>query len=116
MNDAPIPVLRPPTELTAKTLPLFERVTAAYEGGEQGSVVLDLSEVRLISSAGLGHLVVLGRKLSDVDAVLVLAAANRTVLKLLRTVGLDRVFPHFASVEEALAWTRARGDEGARNA
>jgi anti-anti-sigma factor len=103
-----VPVLRPPVRLSAQSLPLFERVTRAYADGSQGGVVLDLREVRAITSAGLGHLVTLGRSLWEHEAVLVLAGANRTVLKLLKTVGLDRVLPHFTTVGEAAAWLRER--------
>lgn len=107
-----MPILRPPREITARTLPLFARVTDAYRDGAGGGVILDLEGVRLVSSAGLGHLVTLGRTLADRQAVLVLAAANKTVQKLLRTVGLDRVFPHFPSVDEALAWLQETRPEG----
>ncbi len=109
MNEHDVPVLQPPSDLSAATLPLFERVTDAYPVVAGAGLVLDLTRLRTITSAGLSHLVRLGRRLDEQGGTLVLAGGSKPVLKLLRTVGLDTVFPHFKSVHEATAFVRGRG-------
>ncbi|MFV1959729.1 MAG: STAS domain-containing protein [Planctomycetota bacterium] len=109
MDDAEIPVLQPPRELTLATLPIFERVTQDYREGETRDLVLDLAGVHTISSAGFGHLVQVGRRLGERGGVLVLACGSRRVVRLLAMLGLDAVIPHFPTVKAARAWLRERG-------
>ena len=103
-----VPVLLPPRELTRETLPLFARVTASYFEGDTKGMVVDLSNVRHISSAGLGHLVSVGRHLDERGAVLALAGGPRRVVRLLEIIGLDAVMPHFPTVGEASEFVRTR--------
>ena len=108
MNEHDIPVLKPPPRLTAETLPLFARVTDAYH---DRNLVVDLSETSFITSSGLGHLVMLGRNLAENDARLAFAGGSRSVQRLLDTVGLSMLMPHFRTVDEALLWLRDRSQE-----
>jgi anti-anti-sigma factor len=108
MSGSPIPVLKPPARLTAETVPLFARVTQAYL---ERSLILDLSETVAITSAGLGHLVMIGRSLSERGEQLAFAGGNKSVLRLLNNVGLVALMPHFRTVEEALTWMRTRDRE-----
>ncbi len=103
-----IPVLVPPVELTAAAEAEFDKQAAPYlEGGAPGLVV-DLTPVSVLTSAGLGRLVSLGRSLDERGTAVVLAGGRRSIVKLIRTVGLDTVMPHFPSVEEASAFLRAQ--------
>jgi anti-sigma B factor antagonist len=68
-------------------------------------LVVDLRQVGLIDSAGLGVLVGAGRRLreqGDEDGWIRLVGAGRLVLRALRLSGLDRVFPLHATLAEAL--------------
>lgn len=105
MNEHDVPILETPARLSAETVPLFARVTRAYEAQD---LLLDLSKTAAITSAGLGHLVALGRRLSEQGAVLALAGGNRRIRRLLEQIGLDRLIPHFRTVEDARGWIRAR--------
>ena len=104
MSEHEIPVLMTPPRLTAETVPLFARVTVAYQ---ERDLILDLSETEWITSAGLGHLVMLGRTLAEHGARLAFVGASRTVERLLDTIGLSRLMPHFTSVDEAATWMRS---------
>jgi anti-sigma B factor antagonist len=104
-----VPVLTPPAELTAATSPELERMLAPHLAATGPGVVLDLSGVTFVSSAGLGQLVHTGRTLGDRGAVLCLAGARRRVARLVQTVGLDGLIPIFKSVGEASAWLASRG-------
>lgn len=67
--------------------------------------VLDVSGVTHIDSAGLGVLLSFYRTL-DSGGAIAIAAPPQNVLKLLQITGLDRRFPAFPSVEEAIAGCR----------
>jgi anti-sigma B factor antagonist len=114
MSELP-PVLEPPSELTEATVAIFDGMAKPFLAAG-ASVVVDLTGVTFISSAGLGRLVDLGRRLDELGARAVLAGGQRSVLRLLRTVGLDRMFPIFGSLHEAAAFlgeVAASGDEAA---
>ena len=104
----PFPVLRPSGDLTAATQDAFDASCAPYLQGAAGLVV-DLEAVTLLTSAGLGRLVWVGRTFGERGASVALAGGRRTIVKLIRTVGLDQVMPHFDSVREATRWLESRG-------
>lgn len=112
MTAYDIPVLRVPVDLTAVSVPAFELETRSHMATERSFLVFDLSAVRFMSSAGLGHLIHVGRRLHEREGALALAAGNRTILKLLTTTGLIQVMPHFKTVREAVAHLRNRRDAG----
>jgi anti-sigma B factor antagonist len=67
------------------------------------SLIVDLSEVRHIDSAGLSALLLAQRQMTVHEGELRLAGVTEEVLSLLKMTQLDRVFRIFNSVEEALA-------------
>jgi anti-anti-sigma factor len=103
-----IPVLVPPEELTAAAESDFDERAAPHLDCGAPGLVVDLTAVATLTSAGLGRLVLLGRSLDERGTAVVLAGGRRSIVKLIRTVGLDTVMPHFASVEEASAFIRER--------
>ncbi|TDC36760.1 anti-sigma factor antagonist [Micromonospora sp. 15K316] len=76
---------------------------ALREAVEQGDrVLVDLSEVQVIDSTGLGLLVRARQEARRRDATLCLVAPSRFVLTVLHTMRLDGVFPVAESREAAL--------------
>ncbi|MEZ6243140.1 MAG: STAS domain-containing protein [Phycisphaerales bacterium] len=65
-------------------------------------IILDLAEVYLISSAGIGSLVQLHRACAADNGKLVLFGLNRELLELLRIARLDRMFNIAKSREDAV--------------
>lgn len=108
MSTSDIPILVPPAELTAATDATFEALAAPHLEGARSGLVVDLSAVSVVTSAGLGRLVHLGRSLHERGRKLALAGGSRAVTKLLRTVGLDAVMPHFPTAEAAVQYIRAQ--------
>jgi anti-sigma B factor antagonist len=65
-------------------------------------VIVDLSGVSFIDSAGLGVLVGALRRAREDGGELALVCDSEGILKILRLTGLDRVFPLAATVDKAL--------------
>ena len=110
MTAYDIPVLRVPPDFTSASVPSFSRETESHVTATRAFLVFDLSGVRFISSAGLGHLIHVGRTLDEGRGALALAAGNRMVTKLLVSTGLTQVLPHFRTVREASAHLRSLRD------
>ncbi len=66
-------------------------------------MVLDMSQVRYISSAGLRTLADVLTKNKDVGGDLKLAALNRKVVRVFRIIGFDKFFSIYDTPEAAIA-------------
>lgn len=89
-----------------------EMLTASVEDHIAGAarvrgVVLDLSNVEYINSAGLGALFQLVRNLRERSARLAFSNVPHTIGRLFRIVGLDTVSPPHTDVAAALAALKA---------
>jgi anti-sigma B factor antagonist len=81
---------------------LVPALKEAFEARGAKSLVLDLSEVEFIDSAGFGTLMGAGRKAVERGGVVVLAAPKKSVERALRISALDRFLVVAESVEAAL--------------
>ncbi|MGH3739326.1 MAG: STAS domain-containing protein, partial [Micromonosporaceae bacterium] len=78
--------------------------TALHEVlAERQIIVVDMSDLRFLDSTGLGVLVRVHKKAKASGGVVAFATVPRNVVKILEVTCLDRVFPVYDSVEEALA-------------
>jgi anti-anti-sigma factor len=66
------------------------------------TLIIDLSEVRHVDSAGLSALLLAHRQMATHEGDVRLVGANADVKSLLRVTQLDRIFPLFNTVNEAL--------------
>jgi anti-sigma B factor antagonist len=80
---------------------LKEAVTAVVKDGPP-KVVIDLEGVSFVDSTGLGSVIAALKLVRSSKGDLRLAAPNQQVRVVLELTTLDRVFPYFATVEEAL--------------
>ncbi|NNF56370.1 MAG: STAS domain-containing protein [Acidimicrobiales bacterium] len=102
-------LIRPSGELDAYTVGTFRETLARLAEG--GDLLIDLSQVSFMDSAGLGALIG-GIRLSREAEHAVAVACNRPVLvRLLHTTGFDRIVPVSESVEEAEEALLAEPDE-----
>ena len=81
---------------------LKERMNRNFETGNY-SLVIDLSNVEFMDSAGLGQLVAGLKYCIHNGGDLVLVGINDTIRELLRITKLDTVFKVYQSEEDALA-------------
>ncbi|MFY8102766.1 MAG: STAS domain-containing protein [Ramlibacter sp.] len=104
-SDIPpdIAVVRPQGRLDSATSPAFEvAVLERIEGGSR-RLVLDLSEVGYISSAGLRVILAAGKKLRATQGKLVLCGLRDEVRGVFEMSGFLDLFPVTETAEQALA-------------
>jgi anti-sigma B factor antagonist len=94
-------VCRPKGELDAFTVSQFREVLA--ELSTRPRLVIDLSEVPFMDSAGLGALIGGIRRTREQGGDVSVACNRPTLIRLLRTTGFDRVVTVADTVEEAAA-------------
>ncbi|GAC1509538.1 MAG: anti-sigma factor antagonist BldG [Candidatus Dormibacteraceae bacterium] len=81
---------------------LKDAISEALKTGEP-RVVLDLEGVSFVDSTGLGSVIAALKQIRSSQGDLRLAAPNQQVRVVLELTTLDRVFPYYSTVEEALA-------------
>lgn len=73
---------------------------AARDGAPR--IVIDMEGVSFVDSTGLGSVIAALKQIRSRDGELRLAAPNQQARVVLELTTLDRVFPYYATVEEAL--------------
>lgn len=90
---------------------LSECVARHFNGAtEVNGVILDLTGVEHVNSAGLGALFQLTRLLRGKGGVLMLANASTMLVRVFRTIGLDRLARVSESVQSATRILAAHGN------
>ncbi len=92
---------RPVGELDAYTVGQFREALTGLT--EHARVLIDLSEVPFMDSAGLGALIGGIRRARESDGEVVVACSRPTLTRLLHTTGFDRIVPVTESIEDAEA-------------
>ena len=90
---------RPVGELDAYTVSQFREVLAELASSPR--LLIDLSEVPFMDSAGLGALIGGIRRARESDGEVSVACSRPTLTRLLHTTGFDRIVPVTETVEEA---------------
>ncbi|MDP9296255.1 MAG: STAS domain-containing protein [Actinomycetota bacterium] len=80
---------------------LRERIIELVDDGHT-RLIVNLQEVGFMDSSGLGVLVGALKRLNERDGKLILVCPEGSPLKVLTITGLDKVFPIYASLDEAL--------------
>ncbi len=98
-----VPVVAAPEEIDIANAGRLRAalLDAAVHG--HGRFVVDLTRTRFCDTAGLHALVAAHRRTLTDGGQLLLVASRPGVLRIFEITGLDRVIPHAASLEEALA-------------
>jgi anti-sigma B factor antagonist len=99
--DAGCTVCRPVGELDAFTVSQFRQTLA--ELASSARLLIDLSGVPFVDSAGLGALIGGIRRVRELGGDVAVACPRATLTRLLRTTGFDRIVTVTATPEEAMA-------------
>jgi anti-sigma B factor antagonist len=101
-------VCRPVGELDAYTVGQFRE--SLGDLATTGRLLIDLSEVPFMDSAGLGALIGGIRRAREAGGEVAVACSRPTLTRLLHTTGFDRIVPVTETLEEAVAALAAAGD------
>lgn len=88
-------------EVDVYTSPGLKREIGSVLDDGCTEVIVDLERIGFIDSSGLGVLVSALRKVKEHGGTMRLVCTRESILKIFRITGLDKVFPLFATVEEA---------------
>jgi len=94
-------ICRPVGELDAFTVSQFRQTLA--ELASSPLLLIDLSGVPFVDSAGLGALIGGIRRVRELGGDVAVACPRPTLTRLLRTTGFDRIVTVTATLEEALS-------------
>ena len=92
-------VCRPVGELDAYTVNQFREALAGLASSPR--LLIDLSEVPFMDSAGLGALIGGIRRAREAEGEVTVACSRPTLTRLLHTTGFDRIVPVTETIEEA---------------
>lgn len=97
--DASCTLCRPVGELDAFTVSQFRQALAELASSPR--LLIDLSGVPFVDSAGLGALIGGIRRVRELGGDVAVACPRPTLTRLLRTTGFDRIVTVVGTVEEA---------------
>jgi anti-sigma B factor antagonist len=100
-RDGEVCVVRVAGEVDVYTSPSLKVALTDAMGDGCRIVIADLGGVPFIDSSGLGVLVGALRRAREAGGEMRLVSERDAVVKILRITGLDRVFPLYATLDEA---------------
>ncbi len=95
-------VIRPAGRLDGTTAPQFERALLAHLDSRPGRVVLDLTALAYVSSAGLRAILVAVKRGKALDCPLLVCCVPEPIREVLDLSGFGSVLPIHTTREEAL--------------
>src|ERR1700757_1241244 len=97
-----VTVLAPSGRLDVAGAPALKDAIGEAVRNGSSKVVIDMEAVSFVDSTGLGSVISALKQLRNSQGELRLAAPNQQVRVVLELTTLDRVFPYYPTVEEAL--------------
>jgi anti-sigma B factor antagonist len=107
-TDSGLTICRPVGELDAFTVSQFRQALA--ELASSSRLLIDMSGVPFVDSAGLGALIGGIRRARELGGDVAVACNRPTLTRLLRTTGFDRIVTVAETIEEAAAALEPPGD------
>ncbi len=101
--DNGVTVVAPTGRLDVAGAPALKDAISEVVKGGPSRIVIDMEGVSFVDSTGLGSVIAALKQIRGSQGELRLAAPNQQVRVVLELTTLDRVFPYYASLEEALA-------------
>ena len=102
-TDGGVTVVAPTGRLDVAGAPALKDAMSDLAKNGPPKVVIDMEGISFVDSTGLGSVIAALKQIRHRQGELRLAAPNQQVRVVLELTTLDKVFPYFASVEEALA-------------
>jgi anti-sigma B factor antagonist len=109
------PVVTPPAEIDPTTVGELRAILLEWHRRGYTTVVVDMTGTQFCDSAGLRELVwAHKRAVAASGGLRLVLPPDGAVLRVFTVTGLDRLIPHFASREQALAGVPAAGGQRSR--
>ncbi len=102
-TDGGVTVVAPTGRLDVAGAPALKDAMNDVATNGTPKVVLDMEGVSFVDSTGLGSVIAALKQIRGRQGELRLAAPNQQVRVVLELTTLDRVFPYYSTLEEALA-------------
>jgi anti-anti-sigma factor len=102
-DEKGIPVLRLRGPMDIDSAGKVEASLGNWTEGERVRVVVDLTDVDRVDSAGLGALLAAANAIRKRGGVLKICSAQSTVLKIMNLTGFTKILEYHASAAEAVA-------------
>jgi len=102
-TEGGISVVAPTGRLDVAGAPALKDAIEDLTKNGAPKVVIDMEGVSFVDSTGLGSVIAALKRIRNRQGELRLAAPNQQVRVVLELTTLDKVFPYFATLEEALA-------------
>jgi anti-sigma B factor antagonist len=102
-TEGGVTVVAPTGRLDVAGAPALKDAISELPQNGQPRVVIDMEGVSFVDSTGLGSVIAALKQIRNRQGELRLAAPNQQVRVVLELTTLDKVFPYFATLEEALA-------------
>src|SRR5256885_2952973 len=100
--DNGITVVAPTGRLDVAGAPALKEAISEVVKNGPPRIVIDMEGVSFVDSTGLGSVIAVLKQVRGSQGELRLAAPNQQARVVLELTTLDRVFPYYATVEEAL--------------
>jgi anti-sigma B factor antagonist len=104
-----VPVVSAPEEIDITNADDLRTALLEASADGPGTFVVDLTRTQFCDTAGLHALVSARKRARAAGGEVLVVMTGAAVLRIFAITGLDRVFPHFASLEEALAQVPGNG-------
>ena len=102
-TEGGVTVVAPTGRLDVAGAPALKDAINDLDKNGPPKVVLDMEGISFVDSTGLGSVIAALKQIRKQQGELRLAAPNQQVRVVLELTTLDKVFPYFATLEEALA-------------
>jgi anti-anti-sigma factor len=100
----------------SESMDLTRRLEAHLSGDSVRGIVLDLSRVDYMSSAGLGTVVWLGKRMREAKRGYAISGLRDRVAQVFKLSGLDRILPIYPDLAAAEAALEERASGGGASA
>lgn len=98
----PAAVLTVSGRIDANSAPTLEHTLLATVNEKAGPIIVDMSEVEYVSSAGLNVTLLAAKALAKTSRQLVVAGANEDVADVMRLTGVDKLIVLAGSLDAAV--------------
>jgi anti-sigma B factor antagonist len=102
-----VPVVAAPEDLDITNAAGLRAALLQAAACGHGTFVVDMSRTQFCDTAGIHALVAAHKRARAEGGQVLLVIGGAAVRRILSITGLDRVIPHFSSLEQALAQTSA---------